>query len=120
MFKYSEGGSDRARKLRRSMTAEERRLWYDFLKNLPVTVNRQKPIGPYIADFYVHAANLAIELDGSQHYEEEGPEYDRRRDDYFLSLGIKVLRYPNNEARENFAGVCANIASHIPGCAFDD
>ena len=41
-----------AQKLRREMTKEERRLWYDFLKRLPVTVNRQKVIGRYIVDFY--------------------------------------------------------------------
>ncbi|MBR5752620.1 MAG: DUF559 domain-containing protein, partial [Clostridia bacterium] len=34
------------------MTKEERRLWYDFLRLLPVTVNRQKVIGRYIVDFY--------------------------------------------------------------------
>ena len=41
-----------AQKLRREMTKEERRLWYDFLKQLPVTFNRQKVIGNYIVDFY--------------------------------------------------------------------
>ena len=41
-----------AQKLRREMTQEERHLWYDFLKGLPVTVNRQKVIGHYIVDFY--------------------------------------------------------------------
>ena len=55
-----------ARKLRREMTKEERHLWYDFLKPLPVTVNRQKVIGPYIVDFYCAGAKLVIELDGSQ------------------------------------------------------
>ena len=51
------------------MTKEERRLWYDFLKALPVTVNRQKVIGPYIVDFCCYEARLIIELDGSQHFE---------------------------------------------------
>ena len=61
-----------AQKLRREMTKEERRLWYDFLKHLPVTVNRQKVIGCYIVDFYCASHKLAIELDGSQHYEAKG------------------------------------------------
>ena len=46
------------------MTKEERRLWYGFLKQLPVTVNRQKVIGHFIVDFYCASAKLAIELDG--------------------------------------------------------
>ena len=61
-----------ARSLRRNMTKEERHLWYDFLKGLPVRVHRQKVIGNYIADFYIASAKLVIELDGSQHYEENG------------------------------------------------
>ena len=58
--------------LRKNMTKEEKHLWYDFLKNLPITVNRQKVIGNYIVDFYCAKANIAIELDGSQHYFEQG------------------------------------------------
>ena len=57
-----------SRTLRKNMTKEERHLWYDFLKNLPETVCRQKVVGRYILDFYCAAAKLAIELDGSQHY----------------------------------------------------
>ena len=51
------------------MTKDERHLWYDFLKTLPITANRQKVLGNYIVDFYIAAAKLVIELDGSQHYE---------------------------------------------------
>ena len=56
-----------AQKLRREMTEEERHLWYDFLKGLPVTVNRQKVIGRYIVYFYCAEAKLVIEIDGTQH-----------------------------------------------------
>ena len=55
--------TDNARSLRRNMTKEERHLWYDFLKTLPVTVHRQKIIGPYIVDFYIADAKIVIELD---------------------------------------------------------
>ena len=96
------------------MTAEERHLWYDFLKDLPVTFNRQKVIGPYIADFYCASAKLIIELDGSQHYEENGIEYDRRRDKYLSDLGITVLRYSNLDINNRFAGVCADILKRLP------
>ena len=104
-----------AQKLRREMTKEERRLWYSFLKTLPVTVNRQKVIGPYIVDFYVASAKLVIELDGSQHYEESGISADRERDQYLASLGLQVLRYTNTDINRNFSTVCEDIWRHI-GC----
>ena len=63
--------------LRKQMTNEEKHLWYDFLKKLPITFNRQKVIGNYVVDFYCASAKIVIELDGSQHYEENGREKDR-------------------------------------------
>ena len=65
-----------AQKLRRKMTPQERRLWYDFLKNLPQTVYRQKIIGNFIVDFYISSCKLVIELDGAQHTEPQAVEYD--------------------------------------------
>ena len=91
------------------MTKEERHLWYDFLKSLPVTVNRQKVIGNYIADFYCASAKLIIEIDGSQHFEEKGKKTDTIRDKYFDKLGIKVKRYSNHDINNNFDGVCEDI-----------
>lgn len=102
-----------AQTLRRYMTKEERCLWYDFLKGLPVTVNRQKVIGRYIADFYCAEAKIVIELDGSQHNEEDSKSYDEKRDAYLNSLGITVLRYTNVAIRENFPEVCKDIKEHI-------
>ena len=58
----------RARQLRKTMTKEERKLWYDFLRAYPLHIYRQRTIGKYIADFYCPAASLVIELDGSQHW----------------------------------------------------
>ena len=102
-----------AQTLRHNMTKEERHLWYDFLKDLPIVVNRQKPLGPYIVDFYCASAGIVIELDGSQHYEEEGENCDRMRDEYFTQMGITVLRYSNLELSRNFKGVCADILQHM-------
>ena len=102
-----------AKELRKHMTKEERHLWYDFLKALPVTIHRQKVIGKYIADFYCANAKLVIELDGSQHYQETGQLADKVRDDYFFSLGLCVLRYSNLEINRNFDGVCSDILRHI-------
>jgi len=91
------------------MTKEERHLWYDFLKDLPVTINRQKVIGPYIVDFFCASAKLAIELDGSQHFDDIGKSKDLERDSYLDGLGIAVKRYSNNEVDEDFEAVCNNI-----------
>ena len=102
-----------AQKLRKTMTKEERRLWYDFLKVLPITVHRQKVIGPYIVDFYCAAAKLVIELDGSQHYDASGREADFARDEFMHGLGLTVLRYSNLDVIQNFNGVCEDILSHI-------
>ena len=56
-----------AQKLRREMTKEERHLWYDFLRSLPVTFHRQKVMGSYIVDFYCADAKLVIEQIGRAH-----------------------------------------------------
>ena len=95
------------------MTPQERKLWYQFLRNLSITVNRQKVIGNYIVDFYCHAAGIVIELDGSQHYEAEGQEYDQKRDKYLQNLGFTVLRYSNRDMSQNFEGVCQDILQRI-------
>ena len=62
-----------AQTLRNNMTDEEKHLWYDFLKKLPFTVNRQKNIGNYIVDFYIDSKGIVIELDGSQHLNTKNP-----------------------------------------------
>ncbi len=99
--------------LRKNMTKEEKHLWYDFLKQLPQTVNRQKVIGKYIVNFYCASAKIVIELDGSQHYTEEGKQNDHERDAYLHQLGITVLRYSNLDIHENFDSVCADILRKI-------
>ena len=58
-----------ARNLRKNMTAQERHLWYDFLRYCTPRFRRQELLGDYIVDFFCYDARLIIELDGSQHYE---------------------------------------------------
>ena len=99
--------------LRRNMTEEEKHLWYDYLKNLPQTIHRQKVIGNYVVDFYCAEAKLVIELDGTQHRTKQGMQDDFLRDTFFNNLGITVVRYSNLDILENFAGVCADIKSKI-------
>ena len=104
---------DNAQELRKNMTKEERHLWYDFLKELPITINRQKVIGNYIVDFYCAQSKVVIALDGSQHFENQVKGYDAKRDGYLKSLGLTVLRYSNYDVNTNFYGVCTDIMKHI-------
>lgn len=98
-----------ARALRKNMTKEERRLWYDFLRDYPVRFSRQKVLGRYIADFYSAEAKLIIELDGSQHYEDENIRKDAWRTEFLEAYGLRIIRVANNEITENFDGVCDYI-----------
>ena len=109
----NENLTENAQNLRKSMTKEERHLWYDFLKNQPQTVNRQKVIDHYIVDFYCAEKKLAIELDGSQHYEAENHEDDKVRDAEMKELGITVLRYTNYQVDRQFESVCADIKKYL-------
>ena len=77
-----------ARKLRREMTKEERHLWYDFLSDYPVRFRRQEIIKSFIVDFYCDKAKLAVELDGSQHYEEKVKLYDEERTKRLSEFGF--------------------------------
>ena len=95
------------------MTRQERHLWYDFLKSLPVTVHRQKVIGNYIVDFYCAGASLVIELDGSQHYAGDGKINDAERDAYLSSLGLTVKRYSNADITLRFEEVCNDILAFL-------
>lgn len=101
--------NNQAKALRKNMTPQERHLWYDFLRQYPVKIYKQKIIGNYIADFYCHKAKLVFELDGSQHYTESNLRYDKIRTKYFNSLGIDVIRFTNNDIDNNFDYICIYI-----------
>lgn len=107
--KHNSDLTTKAKELRKNMTKEERRLWYDFLRNYSVRFLRQKVIDNYIVDFYCHSARLIIELDGSQHYEEKGVQKDRIRTEKIEMRNLTVVRIPNNEINRNFNGVCNYI-----------
>ena len=103
-----------AQKLRKNMTDAERRLWYNFLKHLPITVNRQKVVGNYIVDFYIHSAKLVIELDGDQHGEVDNAVKDAIRDAWLREQGLTVLRYANADVLRSFGEVCEDILRYMP------
>ena len=102
-----------ARILRRNMTRQEKHLWYDFLRYYPVKIYKQRIIDDFIADFYCHSARLVIELDGSQHYTNQGKAYDAARTEILERYGIHVLRFSNKDIDDNFDGVCRMIDSII-------
>ena len=84
-------------------------MWYDFLSKCEVRFQRQKAIGNFIADFYCHKAKLIIEIDGSQHYTEQGRQIDEFRTEILEGYDLTVLRFTNHQMDTNFRGVCEYI-----------
>ena len=105
-YKHNKRLVSNAKELRKNMTKEERHLWYDFLKSHSARFQRPKIIGKYIVDFYCAEAKLVIELDGSQHFDEEGIARDVERTEFLRSYGLSVIRIPNNEVNNSFRIVC--------------
>jgi very-short-patch-repair endonuclease len=100
----------RARSLRRESTPPEELLWL-ALRNGQIAdlkFRRQHPIGPYIADFYCHSANLVVELDGMSHDEKMGK--DSERTEYLQQQGLKVFRVTNQDVMEDLEAVVRGIA----------
>jgi len=70
-------------------------------------------LGKYITDFYCAKANIVIELDDSQHYEDEGLVNDQKRTEYLQQYGINVIRISNLGILKNFEGVCMHIDNEV-------
>jgi very-short-patch-repair endonuclease len=102
-----------AKKLRQNQTPEEERLWAQLRRNQlqGYHFRRQQVIHGFVADFYCHAAGLVIELDGEIHAAQ--PEYDRERDQVLSGLGLRVLRFGNNQVRKDIDGVLKMIAEYL-------
>jgi len=99
------------------MTDAEGRLWAKIrVKQLKgCQFYRQKPIGDYIVDFFCPRARLVIEVDGSQHFSDEMAEYDRIRDEYLSSHGLRVLRFTNTDVLTHTGEVVEKIEEELPG-----
>lgn len=99
MLEYSRNLKPPSRELRTNMTDAERVLWSRLRGKqlLGIQFYRQKPIGPFIVDFYCHAAALVIEADGGQHYETEHARKDAERDKYLADAGLLVMRFDNRQ-----------------------
>ena len=98
-----------AKNLRKNSTPQENHLWYDFLSKYPIRFQRQKAIDNFIADFYCHKAGLIIEIDGSQHFLEEGLKKDAFRTEILEGYELKIIRFTNRQINTNFNGVCEYI-----------
>ena len=105
----------RARTLRRDSTDAERLVWNELRAHRlnGASFRRQTPIGPYVADFVCHAANLVVELDGSQHFEESNMKRDTRRSAFLALKGFRILRFNNNDVMTNRQGVLETIAAAL-------
>ena len=106
---YNKKNIPLARNLRKNATPQENHLWYDFLSKYEIRFQRQKSIGNYIADFYCHKAKLVIEIDGSQHYTQQGKQEDNFRTERLAEFGLNVIRFSNRQINTNFRGVCEYI-----------
>ena len=119
MIPYNKKLVSNARTLRKNMTPEEKHLWYDFLKKLPMTVKRQHPIEGYIVDFYIPSAKLAIEIDGSQHESAANAKSDAERDEVLNSWEIEVMRFSNRRINKAFYSVTCEILEKLGLTWFD-
>jgi len=101
--------TSRAKQLRRTLTPPECRLWLAIkAKKLNgLHFRKQVAIGPYIADFYCHAARLVVEVDGSHH----DPIADQRRNVWMEEQGIRVVRFMATDVRDHLEGVLLRIQS---------
>jgi len=111
--KHNPALTETAKQLRKNMTPEERKLWYEFLHDYPVRFLRQKVVGDFIVDFYCARAKLVIEIDGAQHFDAEGIARDRERTERLNAYGLYVLRVANHYIRREFDGVCKWIDEEV-------
>ena len=98
-----------ARQLRKNSTVPERLLWSRLRgRNLAgLKFRRQHPIGDFVVDFYCHEHHLAIELDGESHADRG--EADRRRQEIIERLGVRVVRYGNDDILKDLDTVLEQI-----------
>jgi very-short-patch-repair endonuclease len=112
ILSYKKNLKPLSRDLRNNQTSAEQILWAYLRKKqiLDVRFTRQKPI-----DFYAKEKRLVIEVDGIDHYSEKGKSKDHKRDEYFKSLGLTVLRFNNLEVKCALEAVIQAIEFTILG-----
>ncbi|NOH01398.1 MAG: DUF559 domain-containing protein [Chloroflexi bacterium] len=110
--KVSKAKLERAKELRREMTPAEKLLWHEIRANkLGVRFRRQQVIQGFIVDFYCHRAGLVIEVDGDIHDLQK--EEDERREKVLSALGLRVVRFGNDEVVKSLSAVAGRIKELI-------
>ncbi len=106
---------DKRQELRNSMPKAEVLLWIRLKGRqlLGCKFRRQYSIGAFVMDFYSPEIKLGIELDGDSHFQEGAREYDRERQVFIESFGIKIVRFLNLDIYENLDGVLEAIEREI-------
>ena len=116
---YSKKNIPLAKNLRKNATRQEKHLWYDFLSSYEVRFQRQKAIGDFIVDFYCHKAKLVIEIDGSQHYADEGIKKDTFRTEKLENCDLKIIRFSNRDIDTNFVSICEYIDKVVKASLYE-
>ena len=99
---YNRKLTGRAKELRKNMTPAEKKLWYGFLRTFRFRALPQRPIDNYIVDFFCPKLKLAIEIDGESHNEKV--EYDKIRQKKLESLGVRFIRFRDEDVKNNLQG----------------
>src|SRR5687768_13285465 len=113
-FEYA-GSLTRTRELRQTSTDAESLLW-DRLRNrqLPgFKFRRQHQIAKYVVDFYCDKAKLVIECDGGIHSSAEAWHHDQNREAYMSALGLRTLRFTNEEVLNETEHVLSEISDYL-------
>jgi very-short-patch-repair endonuclease len=113
LIKYNSKNKHLSRVLRKKSTLAEVLLWNELKgrKILNYQFMRQKPIGNYIVDFYCSPLKLVVEIDGLTHIGKE--DYDLKREKYLISIGLIVLRFFDNDVKQNMSGVIGALYEWI-------
>jgi len=103
------------RKLRKEMPTAEAILWSELMRKQlnGLKFRRQYGIGPYVVDFYCPKLKLIIEVDGDSHFSGKAEKYDKRRQEYIESKGIKFFRCTNTDVYENLDGLIEDILYEV-------
>jgi len=102
------------RDLRNHLTPAEAKLWTYLQKSqLGQKFRRQHSVELYILDFYCPQSKLAVELDGDHHYTTEAHHYDKRRDSFLQTLGIRVLRFENDDVFNKLPDILNSISKYL-------
>lgn len=104
---------ERAKELRREMTPAEKLLWKELRANkLGVHFRRQQIIAGFIVDFYCHKSALVVEVDGDIHDLQQ--EEDARRVKVLREMGLRIVRFRNEDVIKDMPSVVGSIRSFIP------